>query len=207
MFTASIRNSAVRSLRRAQNVQFSRSTPSHSLYRRMVVPGSWQQSIRPISSIILPYSRIIGPERSRSPLAAVYETQFVRAFAAATRPRTYTPWEVLDVERSASAKAIKLAYFNKAKQHHPDVNPGDKDATNRFRRCATAYELLTSRRSQLTSTTVINEDGTVGSSSSGFTGQTHGGSSGNHHHDEHWSWNNGRSAEDIFNEVSHQRVH
>lgn len=52
------------------------------------------------------------------------------------------PYKVLGVPRSASAKEIKLAYYKKAKESHPDLNPGDSQASLRFRQYSEAYELL-----------------------------------------------------------------
>jgi curved DNA-binding protein len=41
-------------------------------------------------------------------------------------------FKVLGVDRGADADAIKRAFRKLARQHHPDVNPGDKDAEARF---------------------------------------------------------------------------
>ena len=51
-------------------------------------------------------------------------------------------YQVLGVERDADAPAIKSAYRRCAKQYHPDVNPGDKAAEERFKEAAEAYEVL-----------------------------------------------------------------
>jgi len=51
-------------------------------------------------------------------------------------------YEVLGVERTASADDIKRAYRRMAMKYHPDKNPGDKEAEAKFKECAEAYEVL-----------------------------------------------------------------
>ena len=51
-------------------------------------------------------------------------------------------YEVLGVERNASADEIKKAYRKKAIQYHPDKNPGDKEAEEKFKEAAEAYDVL-----------------------------------------------------------------
>lgn len=51
-------------------------------------------------------------------------------------------YKVLGVERKADEKAIKAAYRKLARQYHPDVNPGDKEAEKRFQEINEAYEVL-----------------------------------------------------------------
>jgi DnaJ-class molecular chaperone len=59
---------------------------------------------------------------------------------ATTTKRDY--YAVLGVPRSASDKDIKTAYRKLARKHHPDVNPGDKNAEARFKEIGEAYAVL-----------------------------------------------------------------
>ena len=51
-------------------------------------------------------------------------------------------YEVLGIERSADEATIKKAYRQMAKKYHPDVNPGDKDAEEKFKEVNEAYSVL-----------------------------------------------------------------
>jgi molecular chaperone DnaJ len=51
-------------------------------------------------------------------------------------------YEVLGVARNASADEIKKAYRQMAIKYHPDKNPGDKQAEDKFKEAAEAYEVL-----------------------------------------------------------------
>ncbi len=51
-------------------------------------------------------------------------------------------YEVLGVARDADEQTIKKAYRQKAIQYHPDKNPGDKEAEEKFKEAAEAYEVL-----------------------------------------------------------------
>ena len=51
-------------------------------------------------------------------------------------------YEVLEVPKTATTEEIKKAYRKKAIQYHPDKNPGDKAAEEKFKEAAEAYEVL-----------------------------------------------------------------
>ena len=51
-------------------------------------------------------------------------------------------YEVLEVAKNATADEIKKAYRKKALQYHPDRNPGDKEAEEKFKEAAEAYGVL-----------------------------------------------------------------
>lgn len=59
-------------------------------------------------------------------------------------------YEILGVSKSSSQEEIKKAYRKVAMQHHPDRNPGDKTAEEKFKEAAEAYEILsdTDKRAQ-----------------------------------------------------------
>jgi molecular chaperone DnaJ len=51
-------------------------------------------------------------------------------------------YEVLGVEKAASQADVKKAYRRLAQQYHPDKNPGDKAAEEKFKEAANAYQIL-----------------------------------------------------------------
>lgn len=55
-------------------------------------------------------------------------------------------YQRLDVKRGASAEEIKKAYRKKAKQYHPDHNPGDKAAEEKFKQLNEAFEVLSDEK-------------------------------------------------------------
>ncbi|MCL4211542.1 MAG: DnaJ domain-containing protein, partial [Phycisphaerales bacterium] len=57
-------------------------------------------------------------------------------------PATRDYYEILGLEKNASAEDVKRAYRRLAMKHHPDRNPGDKEAEARFKEASEAYEVL-----------------------------------------------------------------
>jgi curved DNA-binding protein CbpA len=55
---------------------------------------------------------------------------------------TESPYELLGVKPNASADEIQKAYRKLAKKYHPDLNPGDRMAEDRFKTISAAYDLL-----------------------------------------------------------------
>lgn len=55
---------------------------------------------------------------------------------------TDDPYQTLGVERTAKAEEIRKAYRKLARKLHPDLNPGDRAAEERFKKITAAYDLL-----------------------------------------------------------------
>ena len=81
-----------------------------------------------------------------------------------------SPYELLGIARTATPKEIKMAYYREAKKWHPDMNPNNATAKERFQRITNAYELLMDdkRRSEFdrtgrTSSSTRTSSGSAGS--------------------------------------------
>ena len=59
--------------------------------------------------------------------------------ATTTKPDYY---DLLGVSRTAAVKDIRAAYRKLARKYHPDLNPGDKSAEEKFKQIQEAYEVL-----------------------------------------------------------------
>lgn len=53
-----------------------------------------------------------------------------------------TYYQLLEIDADANQEAIKKSYRRLAKQYHPDANPGNKAAEEKFKQIAAAYEVL-----------------------------------------------------------------
>ncbi|MBW2076626.1 MAG: molecular chaperone DnaJ [Deltaproteobacteria bacterium] len=75
-------------------------------------------------------------------------------------------YEILGVSRDSDAEEIKKAYRKLALQYHPDRNPGDKEAEERFKEAAEAYEVLRDGEKRR----IYDLYGHAGLEGTGFTG-------------------------------------
>lgn len=83
-------------------------------------------------------------------------------------PTTRDYYEVLGVEKAATVEDIKRAYRRLAMKFHPDRNPGDKEAEERFKEAAEAYEVLADEKKR----SIYDQHGHAGLRGSG-AGATH----------------------------------
>ena len=81
-------------------------------------------------------------------------------------------YEVLGVGKDADAGTLKRAYYKLAKQYHPDTNPGDKVAEERFKEANEAYEVLSDpdKRAKYDQFGHAAFDPSMGGGGSGFGG-------------------------------------
>ena len=86
-------------------------------------------------------------------------------------------YEVLGVEKSANADEIKKAYRKAAIKYHPDKNPGDKEAEEKFKEAAEAYDVLSNeeKRARYDRFGHAGMSGAAGGGAGGFGGGFGGG--------------------------------
>ncbi|HLK65235.1 MAG TPA: molecular chaperone DnaJ [Bryobacteraceae bacterium] len=82
-------------------------------------------------------------------------------------------YETLAVPRKASADDIRKAYRKLARKHHPDLNPGDKSAEERFKNVQEAYDILSDpkKRQMYDQYGFYSESGFPGAGGAGASGQ------------------------------------
>ena len=81
-----------------------------------------------------------------------------------TTKRDY--YEILGIDKSASEAELKKAYRRKAVKYHPDKNPGNKQAEDKFKEAAEAYEVLRDPQKRQ----IYDQYGHQGLEGSGFSG-------------------------------------
>lgn len=75
-------------------------------------------------------------------------------------------YEILSLERSCTEVEVKASYRKAALKYHPDRNPGDKEAEERFKEASEAYEVLSDAQKRAT----YDRFGHQGLSGQGFSG-------------------------------------
>ena len=99
-----------------------------------------------------------------------YSIDTLRGKDMAESKRDY--YEVLGVAKDADDAAIKKAYRVLAKKYHPDANPGDKEAEQKFKEASEAYSVLSDpqKRQQYDQFGHAAFDGGAGGGAGGFGG-------------------------------------
>jgi hypothetical protein len=118
-----------------------------------------------------------------------YDSAFVFRSFATTRPES--PYDLLGINRNATPKEIKLAYYREAKKWHPDMNPNNPAAKERFQRITSAYELLMDDRRR-------SEFDRTGQASSRSSGSSPG---SQQYSQQQYSSQQQQHAEDVFRSV------
>lgn len=123
-------------------------------------------------------------------------------------------YDCLGVKKTANDKEIKSAYRKLAKKYHPDTNPGDKQAEQRFKEITEAYNVLSDKekRKLYDQFGMAAFDGSMGDPTAGdpFGGAGGGGSysgnfgNGGHYREYHYS---SGDMDDIFGDIFGDMFH
>lgn len=125
-------------------------------------------------------------------------------------------YEVLGVGRNADAKEIKKAYRKLAKKYHPDMNPGDKAAEQKFKEVTEAYNVLSDTEKKKLydqyGFAAFEEGFGAGGQNAGGQGSFsgfHGGFGGNNggFHEYHFEGGNMDDMGDIFGDIFGNMFH
>src|SRR5271170_4523086 len=118
-------------------------------------------------------------------------------------------YELLGVSRNAVVKDIRAAYRKLARKYHPDLNPGDKSAEEKFKQIQEAYEVLSDTKKRQ----VYDQFGFNTPGAGGGPGPGHGGQGGASAEDIHFDFGGfdfgggqtggggGTSFRDLFSQV------
>src|SRR5215467_5908229 len=81
-------------------------------------------------------------------------------------------YQTLGVDRKAAAEDIRKAYRKLARKHHPDLNPGDKSAEDRFKKVQEAYDVLSDpkKKQMYDQVGFYSENGMPGAGAAGARG-------------------------------------
>lgn len=123
-------------------------------------------------------------------------------------------YEVLGIDKKADDKAIKRAYRKLAKKYHPDTNPGDKQAEQKFKEVTEAYNVLGDEKKRKLydqyGFAAFEEGaagGAYGGAGSGFSG-FQGGFGGNGGYQEfHFKGGQNGNMDDIFGDIFGDMFH
>src|SRR2546421_747711 len=93
-------------------------------------------------------------------------------------PPKHDYYETLHVPKTADAEEIRKAYRKLARKYHPDLNPGDKAAEDRFKKVQEAYDILSDENKRKVYDQYGFYSDNIPPNGGGFPGAARGGASG-----------------------------